>query len=168
MCERISERYECVLPNGKEGIREEVSYLFCDDLWRYIKEFAIDYDILALDEIARKNLNERISDPRLTASKRSLFIEVHKWMGRQMRQNKQCKVCSHCNKKTSLMYCNTEIKTGKVWCDLCIKDCIEFYAFLINFHHDGADWHDVIHDCLADIPDLYKKTGNCETETEDD
>lgn len=41
MCERISDWYECVLPNGKKGIREEVSYLFCDDLWREIKSFLI-------------------------------------------------------------------------------------------------------------------------------
>lgn len=37
--ERITEYYECVLPNGKNGLRTEVKYAFCDDLWREIKSY---------------------------------------------------------------------------------------------------------------------------------
>lgn len=39
MCDRISNYYETILPNGKQGLREEVQYAFCDDLWREIKSY---------------------------------------------------------------------------------------------------------------------------------
>jgi hypothetical protein len=158
-------------PNGKRKLIESgFEYQFCDDLWRYIKEFAIDYDILALDECSRENLNERMSEPTLPANAKSLINKVYKWLGGQMRRNKQCKVCGHCNKKTNPMFCNTETETGKVWCNVCAMSHYGLFERLQKFEMCDTDWNDIVEACLEDIPDLYELTNNtCDNdETEDD
>lgn len=39
MCSKIVEYTIVTKPNGRTRLREDVSYLFCDDLWREIKSF---------------------------------------------------------------------------------------------------------------------------------
>lgn len=152
MCDRISDWYECILPNGKRGIREEVSYLFCDDLWRYIKEFAIDYDILSLDELSREEFNLFMRHNERTPQLRRLGLEVYRWLGRQMRQDKLNPVCCNCNKKVSIAVCNINTRTEKVWCNKCIEGC-GLYERLTEFHR--VEFSELVENCLEDMPNLF-------------
>jgi hypothetical protein len=46
MCEKNTNYYETILPNGKRGLRADgYSYHFCDDLWGNIKGFLFPIDL---------------------------------------------------------------------------------------------------------------------------